>query len=92
MAVREKVEGASIRVETRHPPDPDAGCAENCIRPRRRVKESSVPGSIAGAAELLELNNRRAKIRMSAELVRMGFSPEAVGRILNLEFTEEESV
>lgn len=92
MAVREKGEDASVRVETRHPPDPDVGSTENCIRPRRRMKESAVHRGMAGSAEVLQLNNRRAKIRMSAELLRMGFSPEAVGRILNLELNDDESV
>jgi hypothetical protein len=92
MAVRERGEGGSICVGTRHPPDPDAGGAENSIKPGRREKKSAGFGSTADPAGVLQLNNRRAKIRMSGELLRMGFSQEAVGRILNLDLNGDESV
>jgi hypothetical protein len=89
MSVSEKGDDGLVCGQLRQSPGPDGNRCES-VKVGGRKNEFRL--CKVDAAEALQLNNRRAKIRMSAELLRMGFSPEAVGRILNLELNDGEPV
>jgi hypothetical protein len=73
-------------------PDLESGIIEPVEKKARRKRPAEAESGEPASAAAIFQKNRQAKMRMAAELAEMGFSREAVGRILNLDFDHEKSL
>lgn len=65
------------------------GGAEKFVKKAEPRKEAEMCTRKPNISRALFRNNHRAKLSMAEELIRMGFSREAAGRVLNLDLYQE---
>jgi hypothetical protein len=73
-------------------PEQGAGDAEPPAKRPGREKQMLICNRESGTTMDFSRKNHRAKLRMAEELLQMGFSREAVSRILNVNLDHEETL